>query len=377
MKVHFLIAFLSVIAINLILGQTIKTIRLDEAYNKQIDITTSDFFESITYIPLETSTECLIDARPKINLTNDYIIITNNTKCLLFDKSSGRFIYEIGRNGRGPGEYKTARGGFFNDITLNLYFQGWKGNLIKYSLDGKVTGSIPIPNFKDNFTDPFFPENYNYLGKDTIACNIFNNLGTQKILIMIFDEKGNQTGSVPNSDITKEHKLSVSTGELSFFHFNNKLFYFQRFNDTVFCLTSNKSEPYLILKRGRYLPERNSKNTNAENISIIDYFESQRFVCLNLSVNLKSIFALYDKTDSELKATEITSGVINNTDSFLPFKPTAIHKEELVGIVHCVDLLRWFENNPDLKIKLPENLKQLGSKQATDNPVIVIANLKN
>lgn len=252
MKLNYLISTLFLLVSILGASQTIPVIPLDDAYKKQLPISTSDFIESITYVPLETTYECLIDESPKINLTNKYIIVTNLKRCLLFDRITGKFIHEIGRYGSGPGEYRST-GGFFNESTSNLYFKGWKGNLIKYSLEGKETQSIPIPNFQDNFTTPFFPEHFNYVDDNAIACNIFNPLGTQKTLIMIFDEKGKETGRIPNWNITKEHKFTLTTEELKFAHNKKNLLYFQRYNDTIFSVTVNKSTPYLILKRGRYL----------------------------------------------------------------------------------------------------------------------------
>lgn len=355
------------------ISQTIPVIPLDDAYKKQLTFTTNDFIESITYVPIETLQSCLIDNSPKVYLTNDHIIFTSTNKCLLFDRSNGKFIREIGRHGRGPAEYRATRGGFFNDLTSNIYFQGWKGNLVKYSLDGKPTGSVSVPNYKDDFIEPFVPENFNYIDNNSIACNIFNNLGTQKTLIMIFDEKGKQIGSVPNHNITKAHKFSLTTGELKFYRLNDKLLYNHRDNDTVFYITKNKEIPYLIIASGKNKKSQKSKD---ESVSLSNYMESQRFKFFNFRAAGKVYFALFDKSNSSVKAVELTSGITNNTDNFLPFKPAAIHDEELVGLIQCTDLLSWFEKNPDLKEKLPKDFKQLSSKQATDNPVIVIAKLR-
>lgn len=374
MKLNYFISVLFFLASNMGTSQTIPVIPLDDAYKKQLPISTSDFIKSITYVPLETSWECLIGDRPKINLTDKYIIVTNLKKCLLFDRTTGKFIHEIGSYGRGPGEYQST-GGFINESTSKLYFKGWNGYLIKYSLEGKETQLIPIPNFQDNFKTPFVPEKFNYVDDNAIACNIFNLNGTEKTLIMIFDEKGKDIGRIPNWNVTKEHKITLTTEELKFSHNKDNLLYFQRYNDTIFSVTVNKATPYLILKRGRYLPLK--ENYSTETINIMDYFESQKFIFLNFFVYRKSYFALYDKSNSKIKITETTSGVINNTDNFLPFKPTTIHKEEIVGTIQSTDLINWFEQNPDLKEKLTPNLKEFSSKQPTDNPVIVIAKLKN
>jgi hypothetical protein len=374
MKLNSIISVLLFLVSYPIISQTIPVIPLDNAYEKQLPISTSDFIKSITYVPLETTFDCLIGERPGINVTDKYIIVTNLKKCLLFDRKTGKFIHDIGRYGRGPGEYQSTRG-FFNESTSKLYFQGWNGALIKYALEGKETQSIPIPDFQDNFTTPFVPENFDYVDDNAIACNIFNLNGTEKTLIMIFDEKGKDIGRIPNRNVTKKHNITLTTGELKFAHNKDNLLYYQDYNDTVFSVTVNKSKPYLILKRGRYMPVKGNYTTEA--INIMDYFESQKFIFFNFFVLRKSYIALYDKSNSKIKVTESTSGTINNTDAFLPFKPSAIFKEELIGIIQCTELMSWFEKNPGLKEKLAPELKAFSSKQPTDNPVIVIAKLKN
>jgi hypothetical protein len=374
MRLNYLISVLFFLICIPGTGQTIPVIPLEDAYKNQLPISTGDFIKSISYVPLETTFDCLIDERPRVNVTDKYIIVTNLKKCLLFDRATGKFLHEIGGYGRGPGEYQSTRG-FFNESTSKLYFQGWNGNLIKYSLEGKETESIPIPDFQDNFTTPFVPENYNYVDNNTIACNIFNLNGTEKTLIMIFDEKGKDLGRIPNRNVTKKHNITLSTGELKFAHNRDNLLYYQDYNDTVFSVTVNKSKPYLIFKRGKYMPVKGDYNTEA--INIMDYFESQKFIFFNFFVLRKNYFALYNKSDSKIKVTESTSGIINNTDAFLPFKPSSVFKEELIGITQCTDLMSWFDKNPGVKEKLPPDLKKFSSKLPTDNPVIVIAKLKN
>ena len=38
-------------------------------------------------------------------------------------------------------------------MTSTIFFTGWKGDLLKYSLEGKYLGSILIPNFNDGETN--------------------------------------------------------------------------------------------------------------------------------------------------------------------------------------------------------------------------------
>jgi hypothetical protein len=66
----------------------------------------SEVAEDITFIPLETTDECLVSDNISVNFHKDYIIVKDNSyaQILLFD-NKGKFIRKIGNMGQGPGEY--------------------------------------------------------------------------------------------------------------------------------------------------------------------------------------------------------------------------------------------------------------------------------
>lgn len=94
-------------------GQKLTVLNLEDAYKKQETIYSNEFINSVKYIPLETASNCLIGANPIIHSTEKYFIITDNQNhCFLFDRSTGKFIREIGHYGRDPGGFKSNRGFF-------------------------------------------------------------------------------------------------------------------------------------------------------------------------------------------------------------------------------------------------------------------------
>ena len=58
---------------NDIFSQQIPVLNLSSAIEHPEDITLSDFVESITYIPLATTYDYLVDKYPKVYVTKDYI----------------------------------------------------------------------------------------------------------------------------------------------------------------------------------------------------------------------------------------------------------------------------------------------------------------
>lgn len=360
-------------------SQKLPILQLEDAYKKQEPINANEFISFVKYIPLETSPNCLIGASPKINITEKYFIITDNQDhCFLFDRSTGKFIREIGHYGKDPGGFRSNKG-FFNEMASTIFFPGWKGNLLKYSLDGKYLGSVLVPHFKDGFTDAYIPDSFENLDNNLIVCNIINTDGLQKTLLLIFDENGKEIKTIPNRKPLIEHNLSVSVGDIKYFHFKDKLYYNEYCNDTISQIRLKNIQPYMILDRGKLIPTRENIGKAKVNdiIQTIAFFESEKFFFITLWIKGSNYnIAFYNKSTSKLKVCNFIIGFENNADGFVSFLPKAIYNEELIGIIQQQDISLWAEKNIGLKDKLPKNLKDLILKDPTDNPTIAVAKLK-
>jgi len=357
-------------------AQKTLIIPLEHGYLHQEEITTQDFVESFIYIPLETTEECLIGANPKIDLTENNIIITDTRQCLVFDRNSGKFIKQIVHYGIDPGGYISTQG-FYNDYSGSFYFLGWNNNLIKYSAGGKQIGSVPIPSYNNSFTNTFLPEKFTHLNENVIVCNILNINGIQNTLLLIFDEKGKEMMTVPNYYRTKEHKPGISSEEVNFFHFNGMLFFNEIFNDTIFRIKTNRIEPYIIYKREKYKISRENRGLPTEKIWIKNFLESDKFIAFNFfGYNYGTYFALYNKETTKLKVCELGTGIKNTTNNFLPFIPMELFQDRLVGLFQPIDLEKWIDENKDRVKSIPQELQRILLTKPTDNPIVIISILK-
>ena len=82
------------------------TLQINNTTIQSIQI--KDIFSQIDYIFLETLPECLlIESDMEVFVTGKYIIVNNKYfgGNYLFDRKTGKFLYEIGKKGQGPGEY--------------------------------------------------------------------------------------------------------------------------------------------------------------------------------------------------------------------------------------------------------------------------------
>jgi hypothetical protein len=371
--------------INNAVGQKVPVLQLSSALEKPVPITTSDFIESITYIPLATSPDYLVDANPKVYVTKDFILIITLEKCQLFDRRNGEFIREIGRKGRGPGEYYTTSG-FFNESTRSYYFVGSKGYLIKYTLDGIFRGSMKIPEYNDGFEIISFPDIYSYINDTLLVCNFVPGTGTENKILMTFTEKGKVIKIFPNFNILeKKNNLIISIGDSKFHRFDNNLFYSNRYNDTVFRITINQMVPSFIVNAGKYRPPFESrwwteeKRKKSDFLSQSQIFENTRFIAFNFFLNLgfNRYFALYNKQSKSLKVTRDLPGIENTTDGFLNFNTGSINGAgELSFLVQPGEILEWIEQNPEKFKSLKPELQKLKDLKLEDNPVVVIAKYK-
>lgn len=368
---------------NDIFSQQIPVLNLSSSIEHPEDITLSDFVESITYIPLATTYDYLVDKYPKVYVTKDYIVTITTYTCLVFNRKNGEFIREIKHSGRGPGEYQATRG-FFNDIIPAYFFTGWNGNLVKYTMDGVFRGNVKIPGFEDNFVSPSVPMNYSFINDSIIVCDFLIALGTEPKSLMIFSEKGNVLKIIPNHNILKtKQNFVLSTGESSFYRFNNNLFFQNMYNDTVFQVTIDRITPYFVLNRGKHSPPFESKWWSFEKklksnfISQPTYSEKKRFISFNFYFGRDKYFGLYDKSIKLLKVVDNKSGIKNDIDGFIDLSFDYLNSEgELIGLIQANDLVNWIEKNSEKFKGLNPGLQKLQNINMTDNPVIVIAKYK-
>lgn len=379
----YILLFFITFKYSIIFCQQIPVLNLSSAIERTKDITLSDFIESITYIPLATTYDYLVDKNPKVYVTKDYIVTITTYTCLVFSRKNGEFIREIKHSGRGPGEYQ-GTSGFFNDLIPAYYFSGWNGNLVKYTMDGVFRGNVKIPGYEDNFVSPSVPMNYSFINDSIIVCDFLIALGTEPKSLMVFNEKGNILKIIPNHNILKtKQNFVLTTGESSFYRFNNNLFFQNMYSDTVFQISIDKITPYFVLNRGKYSPPFESKwwsyekKLNSNFISQPTYFENKRFISFNFYFGRDKYFSLYDKSIKLLKVVDSKSGIKNDIDGFMDISFDYLNSEgELIGLIQANDLVSWIEKNPEKFKVLNPGLQKLLNINMTDNPVIVIAKFK-
>lgn len=131
-----------------------KLITIDEI-PENAGLKYSEVFDSIKIIPLETTDESLIGRIDKVIYHDNRIYVMDQvlSKSVLAFNSDGKYLFNIGNNGKGPGEYDEP-----NDIAIDQFSNKimiWCNNnrkILSYYFDGTFFEEIKLDYLFDSFS---------------------------------------------------------------------------------------------------------------------------------------------------------------------------------------------------------------------------------
>ncbi len=374
---------------------------------------TSDYFASITYVPLQTTDSSLIGSRPRIVVGKDRVYVgSDKNSCLAFDLKTGKFIGSIGSLDKGPQGYRSSTDLWIHPEKDVVYFPGWRGGFIKYSADGEFLGEQKVPDKAGDASS------YSYLNDNTLLVRCESLMNTVSDYMLAFDENGEVINRYPGKSRTdslgdpaniagisvyNNTTVGLSSGGLIllkskeagkeritmmqqpvFSHWNGKTFYKDSYNDTIFSLTEREMLPEWILDMGKYrLPqeEQDSKEARREKGAINQVMESDRYLMFSYffypEEGMRAYRGIFDKVTGETRIALYKNGFADDLNGFMPIYPTLENWDNsLVVFLQPIDILTWFEEHPEEAEKLQPEIRRLQEIKEDDNPVLVIANLK-
>ena len=354
-----------------------EIINLREAFENKKPININDIATNFEYIILETKDECLTGTRLAIYSNDQYLIAIDREKILLFDRKDGRFIREVGHKGNGPGEYSRTYNVMPFDEGKNIVYAGRNKKRYGYSLDGQLKDTLSIPelvseigNIDDNIFAAFMPDYQ----------------GGEKIKIVLFNHNDSLMKTFPNYLTSpKTSSVFVWNPNSWFYKLDKQLYFYQLFNDTVFHVETNSLTPKYVLNMGHYSPPYEMKTSpefeSGKYFIMRTIQESSKYLFCSFNFNKKNYTAIFDKNNRTTVVNDYSPesglGFINNINDFVPLEFSSINeKDELICTMNALKIKQWFDLNPEKISQLPEYLKNLKNIQETNNPVIIIAQLK-
>ena len=243
---------------------TIPVLDIEYAYDHINQADTSflwnDIIENVRFIPLETKEECLVGTNSHASLIgNDiliYYLFNNKTPVFLFD-STGRFIKPIALHGKGPGEINglLLKVIPFPNNQYILFSTGYQ-NIIK-DRNGNW-----IRDLKTEQSRHSYPYDSGF-----VYINQYDRFPNDSTFLCFTDSLGNiikELKEPPLEERINPNLLDTpfnGTDRRELFCSDNKLWMMKNYNDTLYRITNEQTiEPYLVLYRGKYIPELNEKD---------------------------------------------------------------------------------------------------------------------
>jgi hypothetical protein len=287
----------------------------------------SDFAESIEYIPLETTDECLIGRIGNFDISEKFIatycFVANNV--YLFHRD-GRFINSVGRMGHGPGEYLGPSGAFIDEKRSRIIILDYYKKLqLNYDLDGRFVDSKSIDEgttigiYKQLYNDYFFVATRNYNGNVPFAYEIRDmdlQLITENISTVFFERRStNITGvGVPHHYIYND---KIHAKELTL-------------NDTIYSIEKDFSfNPKFIVNAGRYEVTTDIRAETGERffelmrsrVLLRNFFETKDRLLAHYHYENKLYYSYYDKKSRKLFYFNSEDGIPNDIDGTVNYWP--------------------------------------------------------
>lgn len=76
----------------------------------------SELIDSMTYIPLEINDDCVLGHVQTARMCDDRILVKDDKGLFVFNRD-GKFLFQVGRNGRGPSEHLGIQTFYYNEFS--------------------------------------------------------------------------------------------------------------------------------------------------------------------------------------------------------------------------------------------------------------------
>ncbi|MDR0995723.1 MAG: 6-bladed beta-propeller [Tannerella sp.] len=344
----------------------IPAIPMDKAVGKIQPLSLSRIAASVEYVPLETNDSSLVPSRRlcDIQAADDYFFLNCRRSLLEFSRK-GKFIRQIGRQGKGPGEF-VALGSILADGQRQALYMLNGSKVLVYSFDGTFKKEI-------NLDTKEMPCQLSLFKGETLAVYVNNFSGQEANRLLLFDRDGHLLKQFPQYERFQMSGMQIFYNNRYIYPFQGNTYMKEDYNDTVFQVTADKLLPHYLLQLGKYQMPL-GKLAGGDFLRPL-VMETTHYVFLpytkwQATKDDKPGLCLYDKPSG--KCFEVEGGRIKNDleADGLPFKlTTTIDDNTLLGVWNAADIADYVTEHPALKARW-------GNISPEANPVLMIVHLK-
>lgn len=344
-----------------------------------IDETKADHFLSelskeIVFIPLETDAAGYLRSINWLDVTQDYILVSDSRGLFQFDRS-GKFVKEIGKIGKGPGEHngriRFAVDAIHNEVSIYSFGTG----LVNvHDLD---TG-----RYKHSFdADPYISD-FVFLPSDRIA---FFTMETEinKNEVYLTDKRGELIDSIPNN-LRSEIKGNVS-GTASVYLHDQNWYYMYNYRDTLYRINEESHRaPFAIFN----LDNKDSRDdfviyphpgTNffPDFLSVQRVLHTSNYLFATIQKgmgdgtlnNLDRRRMVFSKSTGKLVMTE---GFVDDLEGGMNFWPQWSRGDLLIASYQSYEIIDYYEETKGKTEHSSKFINLVNNLKVEDNPVLVL-----
>lgn len=227
-----------------------KIIRVDVNENKKLN--PQKEYSIVKMIPLQTTTDCLIQEISKLYFTDNYIIVfdQHHNNIFLFD-NEGKFVRKIGVKGQGPTEYNTFNDIIYDPNTQLIYaFERFRSQMFIYNLKGELIKCVKSKYMFNSFVKCKY-------GYWIYSCFKQNNPNNS--FLMLVDENLSEIKQeyFPHADITTVQ----FTPRFTINQDNGKIYFYYDYSDQIWELSDKAESVYKVDFGDLSLPYQEMKRT--------------------------------------------------------------------------------------------------------------------
>jgi hypothetical protein len=309
-------------------------ININVSQGSRQDLDLSTIASEIEYIPLETAENCLLGNENNIALTDSFIFVSDPQKLLKFDRS-GKFISQIGANGRGPGEYLYVYD-IETDNEKGLVYLLSYPNLLIYRTNGRFIRSFRIKFKSAHFilTDQgqlvFYPVNLPSLRE------------TRDFSWYVTDTLGNMVDSIPNYH-KRVNYPGIWVDDAPMYIFNRNTYLIEVGSDSLFSLYPELHLAAVIslgdlkMDYDKSMSVEHRKevlNGLAEHLRLGNIMENDNYIFLKLAWGYSDsvLCCVYDKHREKIRMLP-EEGFRNDIDGGIRFWPDMMFKDSVMVVL--------------------------------------------
>ncbi|MGF7082981.1 6-bladed beta-propeller [Mucilaginibacter sp. UYCu711] len=388
----------------------VMTLRVDPS--NAVGGVASDFFSEVNYIPLETTKESLFGSISKLEITDDYyIILDQNTHCILFFTKTGKFHTKI-KSSEGSPIYDfsvnkwTKQIIYTRDNYKNLAYCDYDGKIIKTTKLGGETAKDEVTQYSFYFIAPDKIVGQNYQNTLDSTDKYYKTFSKSLIVYAMDNHKVYAQGLPFKKSTGKVEYAWTGLGPLTSFGVDTAYFYSKMWDYSIYTITPNAIQFTYKFHLPMFSSLPNDFMTNALYADKkYEWLQKNRDVIYGLGNFFRTGNNLVFKTFSENGYNNKEDNLIYNLKSgtliaykhiqqdersyFLPIYDPTGYTFNSSGILACangyiytsvsaVGLYKGYNDNTEQKVNYPPALAEYFKKGSIkDNPAILQLKLKD